>query len=137
MKTFELCVLTGPMQKLHMLWKMIKILYLCCLKHYTIILWDHIYINFYSPNFKFQIWASLIVFPACVLKDFKIFCFYLLHVCMFGCNFNSLILSYVGHLWGKLHEIVMSLMNELQSYKYQMFLVIERIYWIRCNNEPG
>lgn len=31
----------------------------------------------------------------------------------------------------------MPLMNELQSYEYQMFIVIEGIYWIRHNNELG
>lgn len=61
---------------------MIIILYLCHLKHYTKILWENIYVNFYSPNFQFQTWTSLIVFPACVLKDFKIFCFYILSVCL-------------------------------------------------------
>lgn len=123
----------------YMLWKIIIILYLCPLKYCTKFLWDHININFYfySPNFHFQAWTSLIVFPACVLKDFKIFCFYVLSVCVFGCNFNSLILNHVGHPWGKLHEIVMPLMNELQSYEYQIFLVKEGKYWIRHNSELG
>lgn len=97
------------------------------------IIYTHVFIpqtsNFKSehPQLYFLLLSSqILIFSVSVFS-----------VCVFGCNFNSLVLNYVGHLQRKLHENVMPPMNELQSYEYQMFLVKGEIYWIRHNSELG